>query len=318
MTSKWDVNLAVRLSGMPPPRRLIMLVLADVADAKTGVIPDDRTPSLREISDWTGLDKATVCRHLDALDVDGWVIRERPDRETARRDRVRTTYRLDVPRVAQDDTDRVAENDTYVSQGATGQNGQDKQDGQDDPPPRVAENDTPRVAQDDTYVSQGATVPYTDDIQIEQITSSSAKPTTAKHTPPPERPDVEQICKHLADRIEANGSLRPSIGQGWRTAARLLLDKDGRTVEQIMRAIDWCQNHEFWRANIRSMPKLREQYDTLRLQAMRPNGRASPRLTLVEHNGMQLKPETLANLERTKRFEALDAQNALPAIGGTG
>lgn len=84
------------------------------------------------------------------------------------------------------------------------------------------------------------------------------------------REDVERVCSHLADRIEGNGSKRPTITKSWRTAARLLLDKDGRTEEQVHGAIDWCQNSDFWRSNVLSMPKLREKYDTLRLQAARP------------------------------------------------
>lgn len=149
-----------------------------------------------------------------------------------------------------------------------------------------------------------------------RTSSSSAKPPKAKPDPPPDRPDVERICAHLADRIEANGSLRPEIGKRWRDSARLMIDKDGRTEEHIHRAIDWCQNNEFWRGNILSMPKLREQYDQLRLQAMRANGRASPPRAspLVEHNGMLLKPETVANFERRKRFEAMDAET--PALEG--
>lgn len=84
-----------------------------------------------------------------------------------------------------------------------------------------------------------------------------------------ERADVEGLCRHLADRIEANGSKRPVITAKWRDAARLLLDRDARTVEQVTRAIDWCQDDDFWRANVLSMPKLREQYDRLRLAAQR-------------------------------------------------
>jgi hypothetical protein len=86
------------------------------------------------------------------------------------------------------------------------------------------------------------------------------------------RPDVERLCAHLADRIEGNGSKRPAITKRWRDAARLLLDSDNRTEQQVISAIDWCQDHEFWRANILSMPKLREKYDQLRLQATRENG----------------------------------------------
>lgn len=86
------------------------------------------------------------------------------------------------------------------------------------------------------------------------------------------RQDVERLCAHLADRIEANGGNRPVITKKWRDAARLMLDNDKRTEDQVHTAIDWALNHEFWHTNILSMPKLREQYETLRLQAKRPRG----------------------------------------------
>jgi hypothetical protein len=82
-----------------------------------------------------------------------------------------------------------------------------------------------------------------------------------------ERADVDRLCIHLADRIEANGSKRPSVTAKWRDATRLMLDRDKRTETQVHAAIDWCQDNEFWRRNIMSMPTLREQYDRLRLQA---------------------------------------------------
>jgi hypothetical protein len=137
-------------------------------------------------------------------------------------------------------------------------------------------------------------------------------------TPEPDRPDVEQICTRLADRIEANGSKRPTITAQWRTEARLMLDVDGRELEKVIRAIDWCQADPFWHTNILSMPALRKQYDKLRLAAKRT--RASPGNGLVEHNGMQLKPETAARLADRSRFEAEDrkrAQANQTAIGGS-
>jgi hypothetical protein len=88
----------------------------------------------------------------------------------------------------------------------------------------------------------------------------------------PVRDDVERLCNHLADRIADNGVRRPTIGKTWRTAARLLIDADGHTEDQIHRAIDWCQSDEFWRGNVLSMPTLRKQYDRLRLQAQRGLG----------------------------------------------
>jgi hypothetical protein len=89
------------------------------------------------------------------------------------------------------------------------------------------------------------------------------------------RDDVERICEHLASRIEANGTPRPTITGRWRDAARLMVDRDGRTEEEVHGAIEWCQADEFWRANVLSLPKLREKYDQLRLQAQRKSGGTS-------------------------------------------
>lgn len=89
------------------------------------------------------------------------------------------------------------------------------------------------------------------------------------------RDDVERLCEFLADKIEQNGSRRPTITKAWRDAARLMLDKDAIPFDMVKGAIQWSQNHEFWRSNILSMPKLREKYDQLRLQAERGNGNRS-------------------------------------------
>lgn len=93
------------------------------------------------------------------------------------------------------------------------------------------------------------------------------------------RPDIDQVCLYLADKIEENGSLRPAVTKAWHDAARLMIDKDGRTVVQILRCIDWAQSNTFWRTNIMSMPKLRRHYDRLRLQAQteRQQGSATDR-----------------------------------------
>lgn len=90
-----------------------------------------------------------------------------------------------------------------------------------------------------------------------------------------DRPDVERICEHLAEQIEARGSKRPTITTRWRNEGRLLLDRDGRTEEQVHACIRWLftsthRDAQFWRTNVRSMPKLREEYDRLRELAERP------------------------------------------------
>lgn len=101
----------------------------------------------------------------------------------------------------------------------------------------------------------------------------------AAGAPPAEepRPEIEQLCVMLADRIEANGSKRPEISKAWRDSARLLLDRDGRTPQQVAWIIGWCQSDEFWRSNILSMPTLRKQFDRLRLRAQHETGPAVSR-----------------------------------------
>lgn len=130
------------------------------------------------------------------------------------------------------------------------------------------------------------------------------------------RDDVERLCQHLADRVEANGSRRPAITGKWRDAARLLIDHDGRTETQVRAAIDWCQDHEFWRPNIMSMPKLRQRYDQMRLQAQRDatpaaprNGSGNPYLNdLRDEHGTDAVNNLIATLARTEPA-------AIPAAG---
>ena len=106
-------------------------------------------------------------------------------------------------------------------------------------------------------------------------TESETESETGKTRNPGEREDVERLCIHLADRIEGNGSKRPTISQNWRDAARLMLDNDDRPEDKIHAAIDWCQDDEFWMRNVMSMPTLRKQYDRLRLAAQQQRGSAA-------------------------------------------
>lgn len=128
-----------------------------------------------------------------------------------------------------------------------------------------------RITPPETANSAGSDVAYS-------AVSTSTKNNQELHTRTSEatpRDDVEHLCESLADKIEQNGSRRPTITKAWRDAARLMIDKDGIPFDMVQGAIDWSQNHEFWRSNILSMPKLREKYDQLRLQAERGSGNRS-------------------------------------------
>jgi hypothetical protein len=89
------------------------------------------------------------------------------------------------------------------------------------------------------------------------------------------RADVDRLCELLAGLIAENGRPAHLIdwpSDGWRQAARLLLDRDGRDAAEAELLVRWCQADDFWRANVLGMPTFRQRFDQLRLQAKR-NGR---------------------------------------------
>ncbi|WP_280265363.1 hypothetical protein [Nocardia wallacei] len=86
----------------------------------------------------------------------------------------------------------------------------------------------------------------------------------------------------MREHVIANGNTPPTITDAWRREARLLLDRDGPErhgvpLQKALNVLDWCQQDSFWSANIRSMPKFRKQYDTLRAHALREYERRKPR-----------------------------------------
>jgi len=125
----------------------------------------------------------------------------------------------------------------------------------------------PTALQEKEFQGCNAVHPGVQPIANKPPTKPKSKPSSRRRNLNDGRADVERLCIHLADRVEAHGSLRPEIGKKWRDAARLMLDNDKRTEAQVHKAIDWCQDDGFWRRNVMSMPKLREKYDRLRLQA---------------------------------------------------
>lgn len=87
----------------------------------------------------------------------------------------------------------------------------------------------------------------------------------------PPRLDVERLCGTFADRVAEGTGDRPNITKQWQDAARLLLDKDlAREPDALalaLRLVDWTTNDEFWRTNVLSMPKFRQQFTQLRMKA---------------------------------------------------
>lgn len=102
------------------------------------------------------------------------------------------------------------------------------------------------------------------------ITSDAAAPADdAKDDGKPVRPEVQELCELLADRIVQRGGKRPTIGKRAVDACRRLMDLDGYTAEQVRYLIEWSHHHKFWSGVILSMSNLREHADRMKIQAKR-------------------------------------------------
>jgi hypothetical protein len=232
---------------LTPGAKFVLVALADMADEQHSCFPGQA-----KLAAMTGQGERTVRRQLLELEVAGYVSRARRFDKAGHRTSDRYVLPVGQSVPTGQDGHRPNQPAAKLTTGQTGHR------------PTA----TVLPANGDSPTGQDGQVSLREP-SLEPSDSSSSEL----------RPDVDRLCQHLADRIEANGSKRPTITARWRNSARLLLDVDHRTEQQIRNAIDWCQADEFWRTNILSMPKLREKYDQLRLAAARPTGRASPRST---------------------------------------
>lgn len=109
----------------------------------------------------------------------------------------------------------------------------------------------------------------------------------AKVADAPVRPEILELLDHLDQRIIANGARKPNRTKTNLDAMRLLIDNDKHTIEEVRGAIDWATSNNFWKAHILNAKKLRDKFDTMRLQAtnVRSNGsdqRLQQGMALVE------------------------------------
>ena len=103
------------------------------------------------------------------------------------------------------------------------------------------------------------------------------------------RRDVEELLDLLDSEILRNGFKKlPARNAGNVNAMRLLLDRDGETVDSVKAVILWCQSDQFWFPNIRSASKLREKFETLRAQMIRGRGRNQPQSAASRVLGIDL------------------------------
>ncbi|MGX5770802.1 hypothetical protein ACWKWN_08630 [Microbacterium trichothecenolyticum] len=81
--------------------------------------------------------------------------------------------------------------------------------------------------------------------------------------------EVVRLCELLAELVRANGHKVDTVGKTWHQSCDRLMRLDGYSVEQIEWMVRWSTSDEFWSANIRSMPTLREKFSQLVAHAKR-------------------------------------------------
>lgn len=90
-------------------------------------------------------------------------------------------------------------------------------------------------------------------------------------------PEYIRLSQLLAELVHEHGYDDPSPAEVemWPKEIRLMVERDGRTLEEIEAAIRWSQRHSFWCGNVRSTASLRRNFREMRAQAKRDRAASS-------------------------------------------
>jgi hypothetical protein len=72
-----------------------------------------------------------------------------------------------------------------------------------------------------------------------------------------------QLSLYLYELVNKNFTMKKPNLQTWATHIDKIIRIDGRSAEEIKKVIEWSQQDDFWKQNIRSTSKLRKQYAQL-------------------------------------------------------
>ncbi|MGM7719410.1 Replication protein O [Metabacillus sp. Hm71] len=128
-----------------------------------------------------------------------------------------------------------------------------------------------------------------------------------------ESSDME-LAKLLFDFIQDNGDGKNKVKnpdmEKWANEIRLIRERDGKTNDQIKKAIDWSQNHHFWKTVILSPSNLRKHYTTLSIKAKEESKKQNPKKRSLFEQGEEskkrqaaIKPLTPEEEERMRQIE---------------
>ncbi len=82
----------------------------------------------------------------------------------------------------------------------------------------------------------------------------------------PEWLELVELLKSLILQNNPEANISKTYKIKWYDSVRLMIKYDKRTIEKIKTLITWSQKDTFWKTNILSMSKLRQQFDKLTLR----------------------------------------------------
>lgn len=85
---------------------------------------------------------------------------------------------------------------------------------------------------------------------------------------------VSENLKQLIHKNNPKAKITEKQVNDWANDVRLMVERDERTVDEIIELIEFSQGHRFWKINILSMGALREKFDRLTLEM---NEKKNPR-----------------------------------------
>lgn len=76
---------------------------------------------------------------------------------------------------------------------------------------------------------------------------------------------LDRLCDWLQKNSPRGVEVDPPVA--WYHEARKLLELDKVSLDYAVQILDWCQQDDFWKMNILSMPKFRKQFNQLEIKA---------------------------------------------------
>lgn len=125
------------------------------------------------------------------------------------------------------------------------------------------------------------------------------------------------LCGLLSERMGRNCGRAPKITDGWCSDMDKLLRLDDRSPEEVEQMIMWATRHSFWRQNILSPKKLRDQFPRLVIQrSQEGDDRLVPDVEDVSC-AAEVPPEQRALSEASERLCNLLAAHVAKVSGET-